>query len=153
MKKNLAFCLLSLALFFGLQTSLHAQKDGDFTIRPRSGHVEVVPDGKLDVPNAADLSPADLKAALEGGCKSSSASPDKFPTFCIAWSGAGCTGTGVAVPCGFQVTGVFGSLSTGCTTSYGRIAGVLYRFVGFPDNTCITPPAGSFFDLVACTTP
>ena len=68
MKKNLAFCLLNLALFFGIQTSLHAQKDGDFTIRPRSGHVELVPDGKLDVPNAADLSPADLKAALEGGC-------------------------------------------------------------------------------------
>jgi hypothetical protein len=153
MKKNLVCCVLSLALFFGLQTSLHAQKQGDFTIQPRSGHVELVPDGKLNVPDAADLSPADLKAALEGGCKASD-DPNKFPTFCIAWTGAGCTGTGTAIPCGFALTGTFASLSTGCTTSYGRLAsdGLLYRFVGFPDNTCITPN-GTFFTQVACTTP
>jgi hypothetical protein len=152
MKKSLIFCLLTVALFLG-STSLFAQ--ADFTIRTQG---IVVPEGKLDLPNAADLTPEELKAALESGCK---AAPDKAPTFCVAYTGVNCTGTAVVIPCGFLVNGTFPSFQLGCGTTYCRLStdGLLYAFpVGpappkFPDNLCINAPAGAFCTQVACTTP
>jgi len=152
MKKILASCVLTAALFLVSTTAVLAQSEKGFTIQPpRKNYVELVPDGKLDLPNVADLNAADLKSALQSGCKSS---VNKDLTFCRGWSGAFCTGTAVLIPCGFQATGIFGSLQTGCTSSWGRRSDTnqLFHFVGFPDNTCITPN-GTTFNLVACTNP
>lgn len=154
MSKKTAFCLFTLALLLTSGTSLHAQKGVEFTVTAPSGSYQALPeDFKLDLPNAADLSEAEREAALQRTCGGDSNSPaPAFPTFCVAWTGPFCTGTGFAVPCGYQATGVFGSLSTGCTTTYGLVQGVWYQFTGFPDNYCLTPN-GATFDAVACTTP
>ena len=152
MMKKSAFCLLALSLLIVSGTALQAQKD-EFSIQLPTGSVEALPeDFKLNLPNAAELSEAEREAAIQKGCDAQVDPQPDAPTFCVAWSGANCTGTGVVVPCGFQANGVFGSLSTGCTTSYGLIGAQWYRFIGFPDNTCITP-TGATFSAVACTTP
>lgn len=152
MLKKTAFCLMTLALLLS-GTSLQAQKDVGFSITAPSGSYEVLPeDFKLDLPNAADLSAAELEAALQRTCGGETPEPND-PTFCAAWTGPFCTGQGFAIPCGYQLNGAFGSLSTGCTTTYGLIGTQWYQFVGFPDNTCLTPNDGSLFSAVACTTP
>jgi hypothetical protein len=150
MLKKAAFCFLALSLVLVSGTALQAQKD-DFSIQLPAGSVETLPgDFKLSLPNVADLTDKELEEATQKGCQIEPGT--KAPTFCVAWSGANCTGTGVVIPCGFQANGVFGSLSTGCATSYGLIGAQWYRFIGFPDNTCISPN-GAVFSAVACTTP
>lgn len=151
MTKKAVFCLLALSLLLVSGNALHAQKD-DFTIQLPAGKVQALPeDFKLSLPNAADLSEQERDAAIQKGCYPDSQA--KFPTFCIAWSGPNCTGTGIGIPCGYQANGTFGSLSTGCTTTYGLIGTQWYQFVAFADNTCITPNGGAVFSAVACTTP
>lgn len=155
LKKSFAFCLLGLTLVFGAD-SASAQKEGGFSIKVPTGQVEAIDASKLpDLPDAGKLSQEELEAALQNN---SCGGPQQIgdAAHCEAWTGPFCTGTGFYIPCGYQITpGPFGSLSTGCTTTYGRLSSTnqLYQFVGFALGTCITPNNGDTFNLVACTTP
>jgi hypothetical protein len=154
LKKSFAFCLLSLALFLGAETSLYAQKDPGFTFHFPIGQIEAIPDSKLpELPDASNLTPDELATALENSCGSQEIGT---PTNCEACTAVNCTGVCFSIPCGFQITpGPFLSMRTGCTTNYARLTSnnQVFRFVGFPPNICINAPAGDSFNLVACTTP
>jgi len=154
LKKTFAFCLLSLSLFLGAQSSLYAQKDPGFTFHIPTGKIQPIPDSKMpELPDASSLTPDEYSKALQNSCRNEKTGT---ATTCEAWTGPNCTGTMISIPCGFQVTpGPYLSLATGCTTTYARLTSnnQLFRFVGFPVNFCINPPAGDSFNLVACTTP
>ncbi|HWM92818.1 MAG TPA: hypothetical protein VN493_18785 [Thermoanaerobaculia bacterium] len=154
LKKSFAFYLLSLVLFLGAEASLYAQKDPGFTFHFPVGQIEAIPDSKLpELPDASNLTPAELSTALQNSCGSQEIGT---LTNCEAWTGPNCTGIGFAIPCNFQITpGPFLSFATGCTTNYARLTSnnQLFQFLGFPPNICINAPAGDSFNLVACTTP
>ncbi len=124
MLKKTAFCLFILALLVGTGNSF-AQPES-FTVASPDVKWIPLPEGtKVDLPNAADLSPEDLKAALEqSSC--SNAAGDKNLDACYVCSGLDCTGTCYRIPCGNYVNANqqvpplpgFRSLVPGCATTY-----------------------------------
>ena len=126
MLKKITLCLFSFALLLGSGSSLFAQKDPEFTAAPKAGAAVQIPEGtKLDLQNAAELTPEELRVALEKpSC--STGNEQKPATFCIACTAANCTGTCYAIPCGRyinanqQVPPAPGFLSfvTGCNTTF-----------------------------------
>jgi hypothetical protein len=126
MLKKITFCLFSFALLLGSGNALFAQKAPEFTAAPKVGAAIQLPgDTKLNLQNAADLTPEELRVALEK-TSCSTASEQKSATGCFACTAANCTGTCFAIPCGLyinanqQVPPVAGFLSfvTGCGTTY-----------------------------------
>lgn len=157
MLKKTTFCLFIFALLLG-SGNLLAQETELFSVTaPKAGVVQLPEGTKLDLRNAAELSPDELKAALEtstcGGEVEVKA--DKAPTACFACTGLGCTGTCYVIPCGSyinanqQVPPVAGfrSFATGCTTTYVSTCNDLnptapcqaYSFntADWGDNVCI----------------
>ncbi|MEO6192283.1 MAG: hypothetical protein ABIS20_04690 [Thermoanaerobaculia bacterium] len=126
MLKKVAFCLFSFALLLDSGKALFAQKASDFTVSSRTGVIVQLPAGtRLDLRNAAELTPEELRAALEKpSC--GNAYEQKSANLCAACLGVDCTGTCILIPCGFhanadqQVPPMPGFLSfiTGCTTTY-----------------------------------
>jgi hypothetical protein len=164
MLKKITLCLFSFALLLGTGNTLFAQKEPEFTAVPKTGRVFQLPgDTKLDLQNAAELTPEELRVALEtSSC--GTAKEQKAPTFCAACTGTGCTGTCYRIPCGTyinanqQVPPAAGFLSfiIGCRTTYvstcNDLNGVapcrLFAFNtnppdpnGWPDNSCISSSA------------
>jgi hypothetical protein len=159
MLKKITLCLFSLALLLGSGNTLFAQKAPEFTAAPKAGVAVQLPEGtKLDLRNAAELTPDELRVALEkSSC--STAKGEKSPTACFACTAANCTGTCFQIPCGFyinakdQVPPVTGFLSfvTGCGTTFvstcsdlnGTAPCQAFSFstaappAGWGDNTCI----------------
>lgn len=125
MLKKTLFCLFSFALLFGSGNALFAQ-DSPFTAAPPAGGVIQLHEGtKLDLQNAAELTPEELRAALEqSSC--SGAKGTEAPTFCVACTELNCGGNCYAVPCGRYANAKdqvppqpgFRSFVTGCTTTY-----------------------------------
>jgi hypothetical protein len=126
MLKKVAFGLFSFALLLGSGNALFAQPASDFTVSSRTGVIVQLPAGtRLDLRNAAELTPEELRAALEKpSC--GNAYEQKSAHLCAACPGTDCTGTCILIPCGLyvnadqQVPPMPGFLSfiTGCTTTY-----------------------------------
>lgn len=126
MLKKSTFCLFIFALLLG-SGNLLAQELVQFSIAPPQGGVVKLPEGaKLNLRNAAELTPEELKAALETST-CGDAKADKDLDACYACTAANCTGTCYRIPCGFyinanqQVPPVvpgFLSFATGCTRTF-----------------------------------
>ena len=125
MLKKTTFCLFIFALLLG-SGNLLAQELAQFSIAPAPGGVVKLPEGaKLDLRNAAELTPEELKSALETStCEGEKA--DKAPDACFACTAANCTGTCYRIPCGFYINANqqvppapgFLSFGTGCTRTF-----------------------------------
>ena len=158
MLKKITLCLFSFALLLGSGSSLFAQKDPEFTAAPKVGAAVPIPEGtKLNLQNAAELTPEELRVALEkSSC--STAGEQKAATACFACTAANCTGTCFAIPCGLYINanqqvppvGGFLSFVTGCNTTFvstcNDLNGVApcrafsfnsFGVGGWGNNTCI----------------
>jgi hypothetical protein len=157
-KKNLF--VSTLALFLALTVFGTANADDNkkprFTVTVPEGTMRALDAAeveKLNVPNISDLAPEQRDAAVLNSCSAKSRL-DKAPTFCIAWSGPYCTGTGVLIPCGFYTNGFFQSIQFGCTRSYlatgPDLTGTVYEFSNFPQDSCLTAQPITTFQSAAC---
>lgn len=123
MLKKVTLFALAFALILGAG-SLRAeegQKVPQFSSAPAAGTViQLAPDTKLGLQNMADLTPDELKKALE-----SPACGTKAATFCTACTGLNCTGFCYNIPCGRYANANqqvpprpgFRSFRTGCSNT------------------------------------
>lgn len=176
MLKKTMFCLFGAALFLVSGNALFAQKDLGFTGALPGTVVPLEEGTKIELRDAAELTPEELQAALEKSSCSVDKGGAKLPTHCFACTGLNCTGTCYPIPCGFYINAKdqvppppgFKSFITGCKTTYvsscndlstaaGCVAGAFP--VGppsppnFPDNFCINYQAGNpaaFLQSVGC---
>jgi hypothetical protein len=163
--KNLS--VFALALGLSLTTFAAAQaatkKDPGFTVSAPAGTMSILSAAdvaKLHLPNASTLSQDEREAALQKSCSADSVTP-KALTFCVAWTGANCTGTGLQIPCGFFANATdfglpqFQAIQFGCVNSFlatGRnLTGSVFRFTGFPQDSCISANPVTNFASAACT--
>src|SRR5262245_52269419 len=125
MLKKTMFCLFGAALFLVSGNALFAQKDLGFTGALPGGVIPLQEGTKVELQNAAELSPEELQAALE----TSSCTNDKgvkLATHCFACTALNCTGTCYAIPCGRYINANqqvppapgFKSFAVGCRTTY-----------------------------------
>jgi hypothetical protein len=157
MLKKSAFCFLAVALLLSFGDPAFAKgKNPSFTITPPSSGITHLSTGEtLNLRNSADLTVEERELALQNSCGQSIVPQQKAATFCAAFTGPNCTGTGYAIPCGLYInagqqvppqTG-FLSFLTGCAftavSACADFACTTYVFdsaiVG--NNTCINSSA------------
>lgn len=151
-KKAVVFA--SFALLIACSGGVFAQK-AQFNVAPPNGGIVQLPDGTdLGLRNIAEMTPDELREALETPTCSNSKEV-KSATRCAACTALNCTGTCFSIPCGNfanasqQVPPVAGfrSFVTGCTNTFvstcANLSGVapcqLFAFASatWGNNTCI----------------
>jgi hypothetical protein len=126
MSKKIAFCLLGCALLLASGNVLYAQAPSFTLSSPAKGIVQLPPDTKVDLKNSAELTPEELKAALEHPACGGKATGDKSLTACYACTAANCGGICYQIPCGMYANANqqvppaagFASFVPGCKTTY-----------------------------------